>query len=673
MAKIESLFDNAGTLTYPNTVTDAVYDKNGKKLSNVLKRALYIESTSSPEIEDVASMATDDVTKLTNAISNVSIRVDDVESDILKKPNTHVFADTYSMKLWLSNPDNVTAGRIGDSIYLKEEDVPDYWICDVLSGPDPDTGFYFIIQECGAKETDLEKILGNKDISDIGDGTITGAITNIEARIDSKMTLETFNSYVGNMGAIANLGNGTISNAIVNVNNALNKATNQLKEDISELFQSVSDGKKLVANAITDKGVPTASNATFATMADNISKIQVNTTGGSVPTVTTPSTTLTGTNDKPNFIILDTLNYNNLFISKIDASKVAISISGLATATEELDSTELHLLGSSYVDTRNNHYQFNTASNAFTALPELPYMFTYGSAVCYQKEIHILGGAYSKDYHYKWDGNAWTQVSTLPYKLYTGKAIVFNNEIHILGGIDTNGSITRYNGCKKHYKWDGNTWEEVSTLPYPACDFGVAIIDNEIHIFGGSDSTVMGIGKTTDTCHYKFTGEKWVEVSTLPFSFANGVCEIFNDHVHIIGGQRGMCQHAYYDEVNNEWNMLDPIPNGYINHDSAYAIFNKELHIMGSYIEAYSKYHYSYDGTSWKVLPNLSYKLCGGCAVNLGLPPAVIGFQHLDTIPKGTIKINYNLDVSDYSKVKIATENQTSIPLSVELDDITLS
>ena len=46
MAKIESLFDNAGNITYPNTVTDAVYDKNGKKLTNILKRTLYIDSSS---------------------------------------------------------------------------------------------------------------------------------------------------------------------------------------------------------------------------------------------------------------------------------------------------------------------------------------------------------------------------------------------------------------------------------------------------------------------------------------------------------------------------------------------------------------------------------------------------------------------------------------------------
>ena len=46
-----------------------------------------------------------------------------------------------------------------------------------------------------------------------------------------------------------------------------------LETQVSELFQSVSSGKTLVANAITGKGVSTSTTATFATMATNISKI----------------------------------------------------------------------------------------------------------------------------------------------------------------------------------------------------------------------------------------------------------------------------------------------------------------------------------------------------------------------------------------------------------------
>ena len=44
---------------------------------------------------------------------------------------------------------------------------------------------------------------------------------------------------------------------------------------LNEVFQSVSNGKSLIASAITDKGITTAADATFQVMADNIGKISV--------------------------------------------------------------------------------------------------------------------------------------------------------------------------------------------------------------------------------------------------------------------------------------------------------------------------------------------------------------------------------------------------------------
>ena len=55
--------------------------------------------------------------------------------------------------------------------------------------------------------------------------------------------------------------------------NATNKAVNGLSEDMASLKKSVSDGKTLVAAAITAKKVVTAATASFAEMAKNIKKI----------------------------------------------------------------------------------------------------------------------------------------------------------------------------------------------------------------------------------------------------------------------------------------------------------------------------------------------------------------------------------------------------------------
>ena len=48
----------------------------------------------------------------------------------------------------------------------------------------------------------------------------------------------------------------------------------KIKADIDELFQSVSNGKTLIASAITDKGVTTSNTGTFQQLAKNIKAIQ---------------------------------------------------------------------------------------------------------------------------------------------------------------------------------------------------------------------------------------------------------------------------------------------------------------------------------------------------------------------------------------------------------------
>ena len=62
-----------------------------------------------------------------------------------------------------------------------------------------------------------------------------------------------------------------------NVDGSLGSQIKAVNETVNTLKKSVSDGKTKVANAITDKGVETATDATFDVMAENISKIE---TGG---------------------------------------------------------------------------------------------------------------------------------------------------------------------------------------------------------------------------------------------------------------------------------------------------------------------------------------------------------------------------------------------------------
>ena len=101
-------------------------------------------------------------------------------------------------------------------------------------------------------------------------------------------------------------------------------------------------------------------------------------------------------------------------------------------------------------------------------------------------EIHIFGGNTYDTAHYKYNGTSWESVSTLPYRFYGGSAVVLNNEIHILGSsYYSNGNHPE---AKKYYKYNGTSWESVSTLPYEFYEGSAVVLGNEIHILGGSNN-----------------------------------------------------------------------------------------------------------------------------------------------------------------------------------------
>ena len=79
-------------------------------------------------------------------------------------------------------------------------------------------------------------------------------------------------------------GENPITASSVSYSNTTSGMTSgNVQNAIDELFQSVSEGKSLIAAAVTDKGVETAATDSFATMAGNIG--QISSGGGGVETV----------------------------------------------------------------------------------------------------------------------------------------------------------------------------------------------------------------------------------------------------------------------------------------------------------------------------------------------------------------------------------------------------
>ncbi len=122
-----------------------------------------------------------------------------------------------------------------------------------------------------------DEVVNNQDFSSFA------KVTDVQA-IDSKLSQKISNQNTEQK----NYTDGKIQSVVNDVNtnfDNVGKSIESLNNTTNQLFQSVSNGKSKVAAAITDKGVDTASDASFDDMANNIKNISSSSSGGGdVPT-----------------------------------------------------------------------------------------------------------------------------------------------------------------------------------------------------------------------------------------------------------------------------------------------------------------------------------------------------------------------------------------------------
>ena len=175
----------------------------------------------------------------------------------------------------------------------------------------------------------IDDIINNEDLAD----NKTYSNIKIEERIDDKIDEK-----------LANFDGGAGDGKIINDENVATDKTYssfKIEERFDELFQSVSSGKILVANAITGKGVSTGTNATFATMASNISNITNYTASEkqALANAITSKGVSTGTNATFSTMASNIRKITNYTASEKQALANAISDKGVSTSSTDSFST----------------------------------------------------------------------------------------------------------------------------------------------------------------------------------------------------------------------------------------------------------------------------------------------------------------------------------------------
>lgn len=120
----------------------------------------------------------------------------------------------------------------------------------------------------------------------------------------------------------------------------------------------------------------------------------------------------------------------------------------------------------------------------------------------------------------------WKEVSTLPYSFRGGSAVVIDDNIHIMGGTGTDAYY-------KHYTYNkiDKQWIQQSDLPMPLRSGSAVTIGNSIHIFGSSATSSSG-----STNYYYINEEtgEWTKGTNITSYYGGAAVSYkFNNHNYI--------------------------------------------------------------------------------------------------------------------------------------------
>ena len=338
-----------------------------------------------------------------------------------------------------------------------------------------------------------------------------------------------------------------------------------INAELENVKKSASDGKASIATAITEKGIETAADATFAAMAENITNIQ---TG-----IDTSDANVTA--DK---MLVGYSGYANEV--KVEGNIPITNAEGIIGDRGYITGDIIEVLGSEL-----GEWQTDT----------LPVNIGWGSSIVYGNDKFVVvgydpnSGMGNTMALYSTDGINWTS-TTLPAKADWG-SICYGNGKFVATGI-RRGYLGESQSILIAYSVDGVTWE-LSTdylFDYPEPSPAIAYGNGEFIII----VNYYGVSCEDGKYIYSTDGITWQERSTLPagdnsfITYGNGKFVIMGTWGHAIYSDDGVTWE--YCTI-QDYERLGAITYG----DGKFVAF-----VSDSGLDLNQRAIYSYDGITWQ-------------------------------------------------------------------------
>lgn len=139
------------------------------------------------------------------------------------------------------------------------------------------------------------------------------------------------------------------------------------------------------------------------------------------------------------------------------------------------------------------------------------------------------------------------------------------------------------------------------TMPYDFIGLTAVLYNNEIHVIGGNNASSDNV-----TYHIKWNGTQWVDVSTVPIAYVDGRAVVCDGEIHLFSGT------LHYSFNGSSWTERN-LPSGIDTTGSSTVVYNSKLHILGG--SSNSTMHYYYNGSRWVSASTLPRNFSSGCAI----------------------------------------------------------
>ena len=283
-------------------------------------------------------------------------------------------------------------------------------------------------------------------------------------------------------------------------------AINEVNTELAEVKQSVSNGKSLIASAITDKGIETLSDATFQTMADNIGLIK----GGEKSNLPYWC---------PNFWIEGKPN------------KVAMGLSSTSI------NNEIYLIGGRSYDSVSASFctdvnVYNIKNNIWSKKTTIPTPRCWLTSDVINNKIYSIGGyastgAINTNECYDPLTNTWSSKTSSPWYVYYHTSSVIDNNIYIIGGYWSDSTSDNY--C---YDTLTDTWSSKTKTSRKRYQSTSNAIGDKIYCMGGYVNDIYD-----DNICYDTLTDTWSTKSSMLTATYGLVSEVINNKIYCIGGR----------------------------------------------------------------------------------------------------------------------------------------